>query len=237
VLLVYADPTGNLPKAANEVATIRDRLTQDWGRGVEITELFGEQATGTALTRELRSGGHHVVHYAGHAAFHDTNPERSCLLLHDGEIFFAQKIQRVLEGRPLVFLNACESSQTANEDSDPSTTYLGEQTQGLASAFNYGGAQACVGALWPVYDDTAAEFAVEFYQAFFEGNRVGEALRLARQKIRAERPDHITWASYALYGDPTFRMPFIPLKESATAPPAAAGPDTEDGAEAGGGDA
>ncbi|WP_347353653.1 CHAT domain-containing protein [Intrasporangium sp.] len=81
------------------------------------------------------------------------------------------------------------------------------QAQGLGSAFVYGGAQACVGSLWPVFDDTAAELAATFYDELI-GNRqrVGEALRQARRRSHDVRHDTITWAAYALYGDPAYRL-------------------------------
>lgn len=122
------------------------------------------------------------------------------------EIFFAQKIRRLTEGRPLVFLNACQSGRTANEDQPSRTDYLLEPAEGLASAFLYGGALACIGSLWPIYDKPAAEFALEFYRKALEGYMLGEAMRLARVEIKRQHPDQVTWAAFALYGDATFRL-------------------------------
>jgi hypothetical protein len=210
-LFVAADPAGDLPGAVAEVDAVTSALQERWGSSLKIEVLKGSDASGRRLNEELRSGAYQLVHYAGHAAFDRHNPERSALLLHDRELFFAQKVQRILEGRPLVFLNACETSATANERDDPATTYIAAEAQGLAAAFIYGGASACVGSLWPVYDDTAARFAIVFYNALFEGNRIGEALRLARQQVREGYRDRVTWASYALYGDPTVRLPILPV--------------------------
>lgn len=205
-LLIYADPGGNLGKARIEVESIERALKDKWKERIEIQLLMGSEATGSALNDALRGGAFDVIHYAGHAAFERQDPELSGLLLHDNEVFFAQKIQSLVEGQPLVFLNACESSRTANEQDVQTTGYLAEPAEGLASAFVYGGALSCIGALWPVYDQGAADFAVEFYNRLLEGNLVGEALRLARKEIRRQRPDEINWASYVLYGDPTFRL-------------------------------
>jgi hypothetical protein len=210
-LFVAADPAGDLPGAVDEVHAVTSALERRWGSSLRIELLEGPDASGRRLNEELRSGAYQLVHYAGHAAFDRRNPERSALLLHDRELFFAQKVQRILEGRPLVFLNACETSTTANEEADPATTYIAAEAQGLAAAFIYGGASACVGSLWPVYDDTAALFAIAFYDALFEGNRIGEALRLARRRVRERHRDRVTWASYALYGDPTVRLPILPV--------------------------
>jgi CHAT domain-containing protein len=88
-------------------------------------------------------------------------------------------------------------------------TYLQEKAEGLASAFIYGGARACIGALWPIHDDAAAQFAIEFYRSALDGQTVGEALRLARGEIKERFPDRITWAAFVLYGDPTARLPSV----------------------------
>jgi CHAT domain-containing protein len=136
-------------------------------------------------------------------------PQLSYLLLSSGEHFQADRVQRLLEGHPVVFLNACESSKSAPQAVGQPTGSTVAQAQGLASAFVYGGAQACVGSLWPVFDDTAAELSVEFYRELIEkGQRVGEALRLARKRSHENvtHQDRITWAAYALYGDPSYRL-------------------------------
>ena len=205
-LLVYADPVGNLPNAEAEVRSIERALTDRWQKRIEVKTLIGPQTTGAALNDALLQGAFDVIHYAGHAKFESGDPKLSGLVLHNYEPFFAQKIQSLVEGQPLVFLNACESSRIKNEQELQPANYLAKPAEGLASAFIYGGALGCIGALWPVYDQGAADFAVEFYNRLLEGSFVGEALRLAREEIRRQRPDEITWASYILYGDPTFRL-------------------------------
>ena len=99
--------------------------------------------------------------YSAH--FSEVDPDLSGLLLHGHERFLSQKIERFVEGQPLVFLNACQTGRTANADAPQSIgEYFWKPAEGLASAFLYGGALGCVGSLWPVYDP-AAEFAIEFY--------------------------------------------------------------------------
>jgi CHAT domain-containing protein len=60
--------------------------------------------------------------------------------------------------------------------------------------------------MWPVYDKPARELAVLFYKSVLEGEPTGEALRRAREDVRKDYPEEITWAAYVLYGDPTFRL-------------------------------
>ena len=206
-LLIHADPTGNLPSAGREIDLIKKGLEERWEGSIIIDVLTREDAEGRRLNEVLRSGTYDVIHYAGHAAFDEDEPDLSALLLHKREVFYAQKVRRLLEGRPLVFLNACESGRTANEISAQEIDkYLQRPAAGLASSFIYGGARGCIGALWPVYDRPAAEFAVDFYNRVLEGYMIGEAMRLARLQIRETYPNQITWASFVLYGDPTIQL-------------------------------
>jgi hypothetical protein len=221
-LLVYADPRDSLAAARQEILDIKNALETEWAdplrKGqLEIQVLEGKDASGRKLNEALRDGTFDVIHYAGHAFFDKDRPELSGLLLHPHKaddpskehIFIAQKIRRLVEGQPLVFLNACESSRTANEQSAQQVTYLQEKAEGLASAFLYGGARGCIGSLWPVYDGAAARFAIAFYRKALDGQTVGEAVRLARREIKRQFPDQITWAAFVLYGDPTARLPSV----------------------------
>jgi hypothetical protein len=204
-LLVYADPTRNLAAAGREIEQIQAAFS---GRDeIEVSTLRLEQANGKALNQALLSGTYDVIHYAGHAYFDTKAPDRSGLVLHDEEIFLSEKIQRFVEGQPLVFLNACQTGRTANEAAPQAVNeYFWKPAEGLASALLYGGALGCVGSLWPVYDEPAGEFAVEFYNQVLEGQMIGEAMRIARRAIKREHPESITWAAFVLYGDPTFQL-------------------------------
>jgi len=209
-LLVYADPDNNLPAAGTEVERIRDALQGRWkdpGEEIKIDVLDRDHATGKEMNQALLSGSYDVIHFAGHAYFDNDDPDKSGFVLKEKEIFLSQKIQRFVEGQPLVFLNACQTGVTANEANPQSVgEYFWKPAEGLASAFLYGGALGCVGSLWPVYDEPAAEFAIEFYNQVLEGQMIGEAMRRTRRSIKTKHPDSITWASFVLYGDPTFRL-------------------------------
>lgn len=206
LLLIYSDPTKNLPEAGAEVRKIKEALEERRSSVVEIQLVESDAASGRELNRLIGFDSFDIIHYAGHAAFDESKPDLSGLLMNDSVPFFAQKIRRLLTGRPLVFLNACETGRTANEAPQTVGRYLGAPAEGLTSAFVYGGAMACIGAQWPVFDDSAAEFALTFYESMLAGNFVGEALRRARQETKERFPDEISWASFVLYGDPTFRL-------------------------------
>jgi hypothetical protein len=206
-LLIYADPDRNLANAAREIDHIKATLEKDWKDDIEVEVFRLEDASTERLNGVLRHDRYDVIHYAGHAAFNPRRPELSGLLLEQREVFFAQKIRRLLRGGPLVFLNACESGTTANEKAPQQVSFeLSGPAEGLASAFIYGGARGCVGSVWPVYDDGAAAFAAGFYHRLLKGEMIGEALRLARIESRKQMDDQVTWAAFVLYGDPTFRL-------------------------------
>jgi hypothetical protein len=207
-LFIYSDPEQNLPGAKREIERIRSALEQQWKGDVEIESISGDDATGDRLNEVLRANRFDVIHYAGHAAFQTDKPDLSALMLTKREPFFAQKIRRLLKGRPLVFLNACESAATANPQNPqqaPEVRYELQEAEGLAAAFIYGGALGCLGAIWPVFDTAAADFAVAFYNKVLEGEMIGEAVRHARLQVQQSHAG-ITWASFTLYGDPTFRV-------------------------------
>lgn len=205
-LLIYSDPDKDSPLSAagREVQQIKDALS-DQVAGIDT--LMPQEITGKKLNRILLDGDYDVIHYAGHAAFDDEKPDLSGLLLWQKEVFFAQKVRRLLEGRPLVFVNACESGRTANEEKPQQLERsLQRPAEGIISSFIYGGAASCIGSVWPVYDQSAAEFAITFYRLVLEGYMVGEALRQARLESKSKYPAQITWASFVLYGDPTARL-------------------------------
>lgn len=205
VLLIHSDPDGDLGDSGVEIDEIQKTL-QALPVRVRPEVLSGDRANQDLVTQHLASGQFDLIHYAGHAGFDVKDPTRSFLLLHGKKRFFADRIQRILEGQPIVFLNACDTSQTQNENETASTSGIVARAQGLASAFVYGGAQACIGTMWPVFDDTARNLAASFYTKLLTRQRVGEALCEARATSRKLHTDQLTWAAYALYGDPLYRL-------------------------------
>ncbi|GAA3688435.1 hypothetical protein GCM10023081_27220 [Arthrobacter ginkgonis] len=207
VLLIHSVSEEPLVQAEREIEEIQRRLAGMKPEPV-VTKLSGSEVNARRLTDELSLGDYDLIHYAGHAGYDPQRPQFSYLLLSSGEHFRADRVQRLLEGHPVVFLNACESSKTAPQSPGRPTGSTVAHAEGLASAFVYGGAQACVGSLWPVFDDTAADLSVEFYrQLIEEKQRVGEALLQARlHSCENNQKDRITWAAYALFGDPSYRL-------------------------------
>ena len=77
-MLLIVNPTGDLQGADEEGARIRELFKDN--RGVLLTEVREDEATRSRLLEHFRSGQFDVVHYAGHAFFDPTAPERSGLI-------------------------------------------------------------------------------------------------------------------------------------------------------------
>lgn len=213
-LLAYADPRRDLPNVRDEVEFIRDSLTRAWGDRIDV--VVEGRPTGGFFNDALRRGDFDVIHFAGHADFVDAgeddkdDAQDAGLLLYgdsDGstEIFPASKILGFVEGSPIVFLNACNTGKSGEAELGD-VSYAAKPAAGLGSAFVYGGALACVGSLWPVYDEPARFFAGEFYNAIVDRDSIGAAMLAARRATNARYPDDATWASFVLFGNPTFRL-------------------------------
>lgn len=96
--------------------------------------------------------------------------------------------------RPIVFLNACQTGRGGL-----GLVGLG----GWVKQFLKAGSSLFVGTMWEVSDESAAAFSQEFYSQIMQGKTVGEAVHLARQKIKKDGDP--TWLSYTVYGDPNMR--------------------------------
>jgi len=206
-LLIQSLAGKPLPAAETEIDLLRQSLQREWKDRITIEVLRGEDASGARLNRILREGRYDVIHYAGHAQFDESQPDRSGLILYNNEPFSAEKIRRFLTGRPLVFLNACETGRVQNEQESHTASFQGP-AEGLASAFIYGGALACIGSQAPVDDRQAANFAHRFYDDVLHGHMLGEAMWRARQESFASSAEDVAWTAFVLYGDPTFRITY-----------------------------
>ena len=185
--LIVANSCGNLPETEVEARSVLHFLES---RGVSCTYLEGASATFPRFLDEIRRS-YQLIHFAGHVGFDDVSREYA-FLLHDGKMFGASAVRSHLRGRPVVFLNGCES---------------GLIVKGLTEAFLAGGARAVIGAMCRIPDGGAQAFAQAFYGAAFSGRyETGGALRSARLAVKGKPGLGAAWASFVLYGDPTLRV-------------------------------
>ncbi len=103
------------------------------------------------------------------------------------------------EGRPLVFLNACEVGRQ-----EPALVGAG----GFAEAFMALGASGVIAPLWSVKDSVAHEIAEKFYARVKAEPNTPFAQILAdlRRQSYAENGGEDTYAAYCFYGDPLARQ-------------------------------
>ena len=77
----------------------------------------------------------------------------------------------------------------------------------LANTFLHSGVTHYIGTFLEVLDSPSSNFAVEFYKAVSRDASVGEAVRIARERVIEHFGEkNIIWASYMLYGDPSYRI-------------------------------
>jgi len=199
-VLILADPRGDLKASYREGTEIRDFL--DEKKEVFHGDLKSHPVDISYVKKNLRD--YDIVHYAGHADYHPQEPSESGWLLTDGRLK-ASEISAMVGLQPmpfLVFSNACQSGQTGEWQIQESYE---QQIFGLANAFLFSGVQHYIGTFWEILDEPSLYFAKRFYSFLAQGEKVGEAVRRAREDlIEAYGEETIVWASYMLYGDPTF---------------------------------
>jgi CHAT domain-containing protein len=199
-VLVVADPRGDLDASYREGTEIRNFL--DEKRDIFHVDFKSHPVDVSFVKKNLRD--YDIVHYAGHADYHSENPSESGWLLKDARLK-ASEISAMggLQPMPsLVFSNACQSGHSGE-------WRIGEEDEqqifGLANAYLLSGVQHYIGTFWEILDEPSLQFAKLFYGSLSEGESIGEAIRNAREKlIEAHGEETIVWASYMLYGDPTF---------------------------------
>jgi tetratricopeptide (TPR) repeat protein len=196
-VLLVVDPQENLPYSRAEAEEIQAYLRSL--PTVEATLLAGGEATRDRLLERLEREAFDILHFTGHGQFEAENPTASRLYLHDRPITAAELYHTHFASRPaVVVVNACQSGASGTGEGGP------EPISGLASAFLLAGAQAYVGALWPVNNRPAAYLMAAFYAQLSLGWPVGQALREAKSDCHSTFPQDplATWGAYLLYGTP-----------------------------------
>ena len=205
-VLVVADPRGDLNAAYDEGIEIRNFL-DDCSDSFHA-DLKSYPVDVPYVKKNLRD--YDIVHYAGHADYQMDNPSESGWLLSDGRLK-ASDVSAMggLQPMPsLVFSNACQTGQT---DEWKIQEGYEQQIFGLANAYLLAGVQHYLGTFWEILDEPSSQFAKLFYGFLTQGESVGESVRKARAEIiKAFGEETIVWASYMLYGDPTFQ--FTPVE-------------------------
>jgi len=198
--LVLADPQGDLGASYREGIDLRNLLDEK-AKTFQV-DFKSHPLDVSYVKKNLRD--YDIVHYAGHADYHSEDPSNSGWLLTDGRLR-AGEISAMggLDPMPsLIFSNACQSGQSGDWQIQEGYE---QKVFGLANAFLLSGVQHYIGTFWEILDEPSLYFAKSCYARVAQGERVGEALRRAREDLVEKYGEEtIVWASYMLYGDPTF---------------------------------
>jgi len=199
-MLILADPRGDLPESAREGTLLRGELDH-------YPDMVSVNVKSSRIDRNYilsRIRDYDLIHYAGHADYDSKNPAESGWLIADGKLK-AEEISNLTGKKPmpaLVLANGCQSGQT---DAWTINENYENEIFGLANAFLVSGVQHYIGTFWEILDEPGREFAVAFYKELLDGASVGEAVRVARKHLIDKYGEEtIVWASYMLYGDPSF---------------------------------
>ncbi len=199
-MLILADPEGDLKGAYEEGIEIRNLL--DRYRDFISVSMHSDNISTDFVRGKIKNFD--LVHFAGHADYNPENPVDSGWRLSDG-VLRSEHIKR-LAGTgsmpALVFSNACQS---ARSDGWLIYEHFQHEIFGLANAFMVAGVKHYIGTFWEILDEPSSKFALECYKHALSGKTIGEAIRQARLALIKEYGEEtIVWASYLLYGDPTF---------------------------------
>jgi hypothetical protein len=147
----------------------------------------------------MAKGSYDVIHFTGHGLFRDGDPNRSGIILENGNELrptdISGRTRNLGMAHPLVFLNACQSGVGGWSLND---------VGGWAAQFLRAGAGAFLGTYWSVYDDSAFNFARTFYQALFDGKTVAGSAREARASIKKDGKS--TFLAYTVFAEPCARV-------------------------------
>ena len=215
-MLVVADPAADLPlpgaqEEGRRVAALFDGLASAApdGTSVEVVRLIGpEAATITEVLSRLLLERFHVLHFAGHCAYTENDPERTGWIFSNDQFLTADELKRIDRVPEFVFSNACESGLTADRSSERSAALAPT----FAESFFARGVGNFVCTAWPVEDVAARDFALKLYGALLgldgtDGSRpMHAAMRAARLAVAHTERGQRSWGAYQHYGDPYYRL-------------------------------
>lgn len=209
-VLLIVDPTEDLKGAVREGELIKQIFDND--PNITVHTLLQKEATYSAIQAAFRTGQYDVVHYAGHAFYDPWDRARSGIVCYGQKVLSGTDLVNIERLPALMFFNACESGRVRGAPKRvwPRTKRKqGEYTAGrlqtnigLAESLMRAGVGNYIGTYWPVEDKSALDFGETFYHQITQGTSVGEAMNMARTKVR--ELSTVDWADYIHYGNADF---------------------------------
>ena len=206
-LLIVSQPNTpgqtSIPCAAAEAKKVSKRLEKF---GISSHTLDDKEGTVDGVLKAMES--HPCIHFACHASQNATNPLKSSIYLHDGQLELSEIMKRNLVHSDFAFLSACQTS-TGNEN-------LSEEVVHLAAGMLAAGYRSVIGTMWSIFDKHGPDMAEFFYESLLDdaakdserleidGARAARALHHATQRLRekiSDSPDSLlVWVPYIHIG-------------------------------------
>ncbi len=180
--LVVGAPDERAMHIESEVSTLRDAHSS-------ADVLLGASATSSAFL--AKAPEYRYLHVAAHGTFRRDSPMFSFLQLSDSRLSLADVYQLRLQAE-LVTLSSCESGVGLVSGAD--------ELIGFSRGFLAAGARSVLVSLWPVDDESTAQFMSSFYGHLFDELSPAEALAKASRELREVWPSPYHWAPFALVG-------------------------------------
>ena len=152
-----------------------------------------------AIFSAVGAGPYEIVHIAGHGEYYPDEPDKSGVVLENGQVLGANEIAAAERPPVLLFLNCCSLAKV-DRPQFALTASIAQRSIEL-------GVGAIVAAGWPVIDSAAAAFAEKFYAALLAGQALAEAVSRGRLAAFRSYTTGNTWAAYQCYGDPELVLP------------------------------
>ncbi|HEX8086918.1 MAG TPA: CHAT domain-containing protein [Solirubrobacteraceae bacterium] len=167
----FADPSGDLPAARGEVATVAARF----GAGAAQV-LEGNAATRESLVRLAAKATH--LHLACHAKGGMLDYQNAGVLLADGPLPLSDVTRLSLSTCRLAVASACETAVQDISD-------LADESVSLGTALIAAGAASVIASLWAVDDFATALLVTRFYEEVLKPHaEPAKALRHAQLWLR-----------------------------------------------------
>ena len=161
--VIAYDKEGKLKRVNDEKDSIENLIKN---RGIE---LIPTEPRYTDILNLLSDKEINLFHFACEAVYDKSSSDDSYLSLADGTLKARDVgVCNLRKGKPIVFVNACESSITGY-----AVTGIG----GFSKSFLDIGSSAFIGTMWKVPDGYALKFAEFFYKNLLENLSIGEALK------------------------------------------------------------
>lgn len=188
------NPTGDLPDSEQEIAHVSRNFP-----GSRL--LAGGEASKAAFGA---AGGRSILHLSMHGFYNPDDPSASKLMFagsriddspNDSAALYARDMlgYPAAQGNELVFLAACETGLTANDNRNSA------ELLGILRPLLIGNNKNIVLTLWKVNSVTAGKFVEYFYDALGKSRDVRRAFASSQERLRAEYPNSpYIWAPYYL---------------------------------------